>query len=326
MRRRKLKVALAIVTILTIGLVVLWFWKPFLPPIEVAEPGPLGRRIDETGVFGNYYPPPAEPRGSILLIGGSLGGIPTSSVRTAEALQAHGYAVLAASYFGAPNQPGHLEHIPLETFDHAIEWLTSQPDASPDRVALMGTSKGAEAALLIALRSPEVDAVIAAAPSSAVWPGINWDSLNGLNAGSSWTSEGAELPYVPYASFELAVLRGDIGRLYRNAVERVAEHPDAAIAIEDLDAPVLLVCGELDKLWPSCPMARQLHERAVAKDGPPVRVIVHEQVGHADFEPPYREPDNGPKPRWGGSAEDANAARAKTWPAVLEFLGDHLAS
>jgi dienelactone hydrolase len=213
----------------------------------------------------------------------------------------------------------------LETFDRALGWLTAQPEAPPGRLAVMGTSKGAEAAPLIALRHPELSAVIAAAPSSAVWPGINWDSVNGLNAGSSWTSGGEPLPYVPYASFHPAVLIGNLGRLYRNAPERVAEHPAGAIPIENVRAPALLICGELDRLWPACPMARQLDARAEAAGGPQITVLSLALVGHADLEPPYPDPAVGPTPRWGGTAEDANKARARSWDAIVEFLEENVA-
>jgi uncharacterized protein len=47
-----------------------------LPPIEVSEPGPTGVRVDEAGLFGNYYPADGEgPHPGILLIGGSEGGL-----------------------------------------------------------------------------------------------------------------------------------------------------------------------------------------------------------------------------------------------------------
>lgn len=325
MKRRVLIVGAGVVSLLAATLGVLWIWKPWVPPIEIAEPGPTGRRIDEAGVFANYYPASGEPAGAVLLIGGSLGGITNETVRTAEALQQRGISVLAASYFGAPGQPANLERIPLETFDRALTWLIAQPEASDDRLAVMGTSKGAEAALLIGLRHPEVRAVIAAAPSSAVWPGINWDSVNALNADSSWTSDGEPLPFLPYASFHPSILVGNLGRLYKNAVNRLDEHPEAAIAIEDLQASVLLVCGELDRLWPACQMSRQLRERAGAAGRPPVRLLAYDLVGHADFQPPYPHPEDGPRPRWGGTTEDANQARAQSWGVVLEFLREQLA-
>lgn len=323
-RRRKI-VGGAAVGVLGVTLAVLWVWKPWLPALEIVDPGPGGRRIDEAGVFANYYAAEGTPKGAILLIGGSRGGITEYVDRAARELHEEGYTVLAASYFRSPGQPRNLEAIPLETFDTALSWLTTQPEAPADRVAVLGTSKGGEAAPLIALRHPEIRAVVAASPSSGVWPGINWDSLNGLNAGSSWTSDGEPLPHVPYAGFHPAVLIGDAGRLYRDAVDRVADHPDAAIPIEELEAPVLLICGEIDRLWPSCPMARQLEARANEAGGPAVTVLTYERVGHAILEPPYPDPDLGPKPYWGGSAAEANRARAQLWAALLDFLEEHLA-
>lgn len=325
MRRRIQILILVVVGLLAVTLVGLWAVKPWVPPIEIVDPGPTGRRIDEAGVFANYYPAEEAPKGAILLIGGSLGGITEYVDRAARSLQQHGYSVLAASYFGSPGQPRTLERIPLETFDRAVEWLISQPEAPAGRLAVMGTSKGAEAAPLIALRHPGIQAVVAAAPSSAVWPGIDWYSLDALNADSSWTSGGEPLPHLPYASLHPAILVGDLGRLYRDAVERVADHPAAAIPIEDLEAPVLLICGEMDRLWPACPMSRQLRARAEAAGGPPVTVLAYERVGHASLEPPYTHPDVGPDPRWGGSAEDANAAMADSWGIVLDFLDEHVA-
>ena len=316
---------IAAVVLFDVTVGILWIWKPWLPPVEIVDPGPTGRRIDEAGVFANYYPAQGEPKGAILLLGGSLGGIPEYVDRPARALQEHGYTVLAPSYFRAPGQPRNLERIPLETFDRALAWLTSQPDVPARRLAVMGTSKGAEVAPLVALRHPEVRAVVVASPSSAVWPGVRWETINAFNADSSWTSDGEPLAYVPYASFHPAVLIGDVGRFYRDAVARVTDHPEAAIPIEDLQAPVLLICGEIDRLWPSCPMSHQLAERAEAAEGPPVTILAYERVGHALLEPPYPHPDVGPKPRWGGSAADENEAKADSWPRVLGFLDDHVA-
>jgi hypothetical protein len=147
--------------------------------------------------------------------------------------------------------------------------------------------------------------------------------VNGLNADSSWTAAGKPLPFLPYGRFRLSLLRGNVGSLYDDAVHRLAEHPDAAIRIEDVHARLLLICGQLDRLWPSCPMARQLQRRAANAGKPEVVVLTHERVGHADLGPPF--PGNGPNPRWGGTAKETNAARAKTWNSILDFLATQLA-
>lgn len=325
--KRKIAIAgIGTLALLNITIGVLWIWKPWVPPIEIAEPGPTARRVDVPGVFANYYPANGEPMGAVLLLGGSEGGITSTAAHTAEVLQQHGYTVLAAAYFGGPGQPENLERIPLETFDNALAWLASQPEAPSDRVAVMGASKGAEAALLISVRHPEVRVVVAASPSSAVWPGINWDTVNALNADSSWTSDGEALPYLPYGPFHLSILVGDIGRVYDDAVNRLAEYPEAAIPIEEVQASVLLVCGELDRLWPSCAMARQLQERADAAGSPQVQVAAYERAGHAYVGPPLPRdhPHYGGATRWGGTAEDANQAQADSWEIVLDFLHQHL--
>lgn len=56
---RRLKIGGAVFGLLGVILGGLWVWKPWVPPVEIVDPGPGGRRIDEAGVFANYYPPRA---------------------------------------------------------------------------------------------------------------------------------------------------------------------------------------------------------------------------------------------------------------------------
>ncbi|MGH2758121.1 MAG: alpha/beta hydrolase family protein [bacterium] len=315
--RRKVAIAgVVLIGLLVIAAAVLWVWKPWVPAIELLDPGENGERVVEPGLFANYYAADGEAVGAILLLHGSVGGINSSTTHTALALQEAGFNVLVPSYFGAPGQPHNLELIPLETFDRALSWLGSRPEVPRDRMAVMGSSKGAEAALLVALRHPDLRAVVAGDPSSAVWPGINWSRPR---AQASWIADGEPLLTLPYGPFHVSVLFGDLGRFYEGAVERLREHSEAAIAIEQIQAPVLLVCGEADRLWPSCPMSRQLEARAEEAGTPPVRVLAYERVGHGVLGP--RVPDGHPSyrwlDRWGGTAAEANAARADGWPIVL---------
>jgi hypothetical protein len=61
--------------------------------------------------------------------------------------------------------PGICE-VPLESFMPATDKLV---EAGCTRIAYVGTSKGAEAALLLAVHDPRIDTVIAFSPSSVVW-------------------------------------------------------------------------------------------------------------------------------------------------------------
>ncbi|MFM7377128.1 MAG: acyl-CoA thioester hydrolase/BAAT C-terminal domain-containing protein [Erythrobacter sp.] len=92
----------------------------------------------------------------------------------ALALQQEGFSVFHLAYFGAPGQTDTLERIPLELFDKGLDWLKARPEVVTGRVAVMGASKGAEAALLIASRRHDVAAVVAGMPTSVAWNGVNW--------------------------------------------------------------------------------------------------------------------------------------------------------
>ncbi|MFN3945318.1 MAG: acyl-CoA thioester hydrolase/BAAT C-terminal domain-containing protein [Allosphingosinicella sp.] len=291
-----------------------------IPPVQAAEPGPEGRRVTDDGLIANYFPADA-PGPAILLLGGSEGGLTEGGVRTAEALRAEGFSVLQLSYFRAPGQSSRLEHVPLEYFGTALAWLARQPEVDGGRIGILGGSKGAEAALLVAVRHP-VKAVVAGMPSSVAWPGIVWEGMDGA-IGSSWSEGGRPLPHLPYGRPEAATT---IGAVYEAGLARLGDHPDAAIPVERIAAPVLLVCGEADTLWPACPMARQLVDRARAHGRPDVRLLAYENAGHAVYGRPVPEDD----PRLpglaalGGTPEGNNAARADGWPRILAFLKEAL--
>jgi dienelactone hydrolase len=299
---------------------VVWWLKPWVPDIVLSAPGKTGMRIDRDGVFANYFPA-ALSSPAVVLLGGSSGGITHQTNVVAIALQSEGFSVLAPSYFGAPGEPGSLERIPLETFDRAIAWLARRPEVDASRMAVVGHSKGAEAALLIGTRHPELRAVVAAAPSSVVWAGIDWN--NPINPDASWTAKGRPLAFLPYPLFRPW---RSVGDGYTDGLEKLHKHRDALIRVERTKAPVLLVCGERDTLWPSCRMARQLRARADQKHGPPVTVLALPHAGHSAFGPRLPNGDPDLHDRWsGGTAADNNAGRAQGWPVVLAFLRDSLA-
>jgi dienelactone hydrolase len=292
-----------------------------LPQIEVRDPGPTGVRVDEPGLFGNYLPADGEgPHPAVLLLGGSEGGLGIGSLSTALALQQEGFSVFQLAYFGAPGTPDTLERIALEQFDRGLDWLARQPGVAPDRLALVGASKGAEAVLLIATRRPDVRAVVAGMPSSVAWPGLNW-AEGGQSRHSSWTIAGQELPTMPFSAWNQA--EGVIS-VYRSIEDSTLSHEamSAAIRIEQARAATLMVCGEAETMWPACPMARAVQARARERGGPAVSVLAYQDAGHLVFGPPLRQ-DNLFYERLamlGGTVEGNAAARADSWPRVVAFL------
>lgn len=297
-----------------------------LPAIEVLDPGTSGRRIDAAGLFGNYFPASGErPHPAILLLGGSEGGLGGGAQHMALALQKQGFTVFHLAYFGAPGQSDALERIPLELFDRAIDWLKAQPGVDPERLAVVGASKGAEAALLLASRRPDLRAAVAGMPTSVAWNGVNWAS-GGQSPHSSWTVGGKDVPTMPFTEWNQS--EGIIS-VYRSVEdpERGALLARAAIPIERSSAIIMLVCGEAETMWPACPMSRMVAARSRRRGGPPVTLLAYEDAGHLLFGPPIA-PDHPFYQRlgsFGGSIAGNAEARADSWPKVLAFLKDALA-
>src|SRR6266540_3724877 len=103
----------------------------------------------------------------LLLLGGAEGGMHEDD---AALLAAHGYAALALAYYGLPGLPATLQNIALEYFEAALTFLQRHPHVRGDRFAVMGASKGGEAALLVAA-SPPLEAPMTAnrSPRTCGW-------------------------------------------------------------------------------------------------------------------------------------------------------------
>lgn len=314
---------LAIFALVVAAGAALWIFDPLSPPVIVADPAPTGKRIAENGLLANYYPGTGEgARPGVLLLGGSEGAIGGGVTRMAKDLQAHGYAVLNMSYYRGPGQNVRLERVPLEMFDHALEWLKAQPNVDRERLAVIGGSKGAEAALIIAARHPELRAAIAGMPSSVAWQGLDWNILRQIFTppDGSWSVGGKAIPFVPYVK----EFNGNLLDLYTKSLSHAGEHPDAIIPIEKSRAAVLLVCGRQDSLWPSCPMSEQVKARAAQMGGPAVTVLAYDTAGHGVFGLPVDkgDPNFGQLSGLGGTNEGNNDARADSWPKVLAALAE----
>ena len=277
------------------------------PPVQVADPGNTGRRITEAGLVANYFPA-GNKSPAILVLGGSEGGMWTGLARIAQLLQAEGFSTLQLSYFRAPGQNPKLEMIPLEYFATALQWMTRQPEVDPQRLAILGISRGAEAALLVATRHPELKAVVAAMPSSVLWAGVSWEDMT--FPPNAWSEGGKPLPNMPN------------DESFGAALSKLAERPQMIIPVERIAGAVLLPCGEADTLWPGCLMARQVESRAREHKRPQVTVLAYADAGHQGFGPPFA--DNAPGlpnlASMGGTPQGNNAARADGWEKTKAFL------
>ncbi|NUO54851.1 MAG: hypothetical protein HOV80_38920 [Polyangiaceae bacterium] len=196
-------------------------------------------------------------RGAVLAFGGSEGGSSTGEF-FAYYLAQLGYVSFGVGYFGEPGLSTYLERVPLEILQDDLEFLASQPDVDPTRIAVLGGSRGGELALLLGAHYPDlVSAVVAQVPSGYVWGATSGEPVTG------WTFEGADLPYVPSsgALSDTYVKDGEVYYVSTPAfladIEAAtpAELDAATTRAELADGPVLLLGGEGDNLWPSCVLA-----------------------------------------------------------------------
>jgi dienelactone hydrolase len=227
-------------------------------------PGVMSEDVRETGVLGLFARPAGRgPFPGVIAFGGSNGGL-SPAAQWGALLASRGFATLALTYFGAPGLPDTLVAIEVETVERAIRWLHRRPDVSGDPVAVMGSSRGGELALLAGSLLDHVGGVVAFAPSHVSWGGI--DATGAVNT-PAWTFRGHPIPYAltgaeptshTHASSGAIVLRS----AYAAALEDPASARDAEIPIERIRGPVLLVSGEEDHMWPSTAMAKLVERRA----------------------------------------------------------------
>ncbi len=210
--------------------------------------------IENDGLVGTFYPAAStDKRVGVLVLGGSEGGVPE---RLAKPVVDAGFPVLALAYFNAQGLPQELERIPLEYFDKAKSWLHKQTKVKSDNLVIVGWSKGAELALILASRDEKVSRVVAIAPSSVSWAGIlkDWTKV----PDSSWTERGKGLAHV---AFKPSGQVDGLLDLYTQSLENRDDDGKADIPVESIRGSVVLMTGEKDEIWPSNSMAKLICER-----------------------------------------------------------------
>lgn len=226
------------------------------------------RSVSERGLVGDlFYAEAAVRRPAVIMLGGSEGGKswsdnPYQKEMLADLVEA-GLTVFSLAYFALEGLPKSLASIPLEYFETAFAWLAEQPEVLPHSYALVGGSKGAELALLLGSRYPEVRAVAAFAPSHVVFEGL---SPSFVKTTSSWSYGGKELPYVSFPltsipAFIKGMQTGYYLQGYTIALRNTKQVKSASIPAENINGPVLLVSGSKDEMWPSALMAGRIMAR-----------------------------------------------------------------
>ncbi|MEU6554438.1 acyl-CoA thioester hydrolase/BAAT C-terminal domain-containing protein [Streptomyces sp. NPDC046915] len=264
----------------------------------------------------------APARGSdvgVLVLAGSSGRIERER---ATILAQQGMTALSIRWFGGPGQSPGICEIPLETFGAAVGFLQAN---GARRIGILGVSKGAEAALLIAVHDPRVDAVLALSPTSRIWCNVGPGRDGALRpCRSSWTWQEQPLPFVPMDDSWTPEGSGSgpvaIRRWYELSELAFAHRLSAAeIPVDRTRADLLLVAGGDDAMWPSLPFAEQLAERRRSA-GATVRLIAGHDAGHRPRLPGESPAPASPKFLYGGTPEADALLGAAAWPHILDTL------
>jgi dienelactone hydrolase len=282
---------------------------------QSSVPPPNKTAVTTNGLVADFYAP-ADAQGplpAVIVLGGSGGGMDERTAWEARGLAQHGYVTLQLAYFLAPGLPTALHLIPLEYFKTAVDWLRAQPGVDPERIGIVGTSIGGMAALVLAAHYPEFKVIVAAVPSSVIW------TTFGSSRTSMFSLEGQPLPYLPHG------LSGGsrIYDLYDEGLNSIAQHPDAVIPVERINGPVMLICGKLDALWPSCRMSAQVIARLEANGFQyAFQLLEYADGGHSVFGSSVatESPASGSRERRGGGPASNHAARIDSWPKAVTFI------
>ena len=275
-------------------------------------------------------------RPAVIVLGGSDGGLATANL-FGEPLAASGFVALCLAYFAMDGLPPDLTEIPLEYFKQATDWLRVHPAVDSDRLAVFGSSRGGEAALLIGSSFPAIKAVVANVPSHVVWQGMNTGSSIKT---SSWSLAGVGLPFV-------SLVTPRVGTSWREwfeaSLSQDSAPAEAAIPVERINGSILFITGTEDGIWPCSAMVDLAMERLRRhRFGFYTEHARYDGGGHAILMPPYRVgPIDNPwphesyrQPQWmrsglpglalGGTAEGNRLARMDAWPRMIAFLKQHL--
>ena len=235
--------------------------------------------VDEGRMQGfRFVPKEKLHKGLVICFGGSEG---SPNFENAKILAKEGYETFALFMFGMKNQAQTLTKIPLEQFKDVINYINKNiKDNKP--ISVLGASKGAEYALNLACKYPEIDNLILIAPSS-----YNFAGLDFKDYGSSWTYKGEQLPYIDIkkSSFNSflkniivpTIIKSPISykETYESAIEQDSSSQEKLIPVKNVKANILMIAGEDDLMWDSFAMAKKIKDQ-----NPNAKLYSYKGAGH----------------------------------------------
>lgn len=225
--------------------------------------------IEAHGWKGVYFPPATglKAKAPVLLLAGSGGGVFRF---TAARLASHGHPTLAMAMFRFPGLSDSLVRYPLENVRDAASWLAKR--AGTKQVAIVGISRGSEAAALAAVHFPSTfSGVVLLVPSHLQDAGALGPAAK--PGDSAWTIGGKPTPVTDlgFSPTDPRVIEAARVRPGYNATAMVLENWKSAdfearygIPFERITAPILVQAAGADSIWPSWVSAEHIRRRLAA--------------------------------------------------------------
>ncbi len=280
---------------------------------------------------GEFYHADLPGRQTILFLGGSGSNLAVNALIAAP-LASHGFNVLSVAYFGEKGLPSQLSGIPLEYFERVFSWLEKNPFTAGRQILVLGMSKGAELALLLASRYPFIKKVATWAPHAYSFQGIAYKDE------SSWTYQGKPIPYIhaPNRWVFAEMLQGMVRNepfhftpVYRKALAQATNRAEARIRVEDAQADLLLVTSTDCGMWNTYEGSLEIMDTLKKQNySHYYDLVVYENAGEPYLVPyviPLSHSSVKMAPRlilsMGGTLEGNARAQAGAWQEALAFFG-----
>lgn len=292
---------------------------------------------DDAMVGTLFYPENGDSLPAVVIVGGSDAGVHESS---AALLASEGYVVLALAYFGRKGLPKGIVNIRLEYVDHAFQYLKNLSQVDQKRCGIIGFSRGSELALLYASHFPNINSVIAVAPSAVVLSGIvNMQPVDK----PAWTYKNTSLPYYQlhrtkqdtFSFFKHWILGKPYSGLdvFNRNIKNKQQLEETAIPVEKVKAPMMFLAGEDDHIQPAAFFTKRIEEHLQNHEFKKQnKFIYYVNAGH--FAPFPSSTPNLPqitgntqfKMRmfFGGTKKDNARAASNSWEITIQFLNDTL--
>ena len=316
---KKLRNSILILSILTIG----YFFAD-----TILFNGIKPVLIKDVGFRASFFAKKTtKDKATIVLVGGGDWG-----AYWGQELAKANYVSLSLPYHREKGLPALPEEIPLEYFEKAFRWLKNQPQVNPNKIIVMGASRNAELALILASYYPElVEGVIAYSPSSVSWSNtvlpFNSDLMK-----PSWTFENKPIPYIP-----MDKLQGGNQEMietlnyWKQGLTDTVAVKKASIQVEKINGSILLFSGLDDNVWPSAMMSDQIEARLKNSSFKyEIQNIQYKNAGHLISGNPNHTQTNRQGEMWidktsyrfnyGGTTTGDQAAQKDASKRVLEFL------